>query len=253
MKIGIYCTSTRPHLWSRLCASLSHNDVDWNLCITGPCPPNGDLPENVKYIQTNVKPPQCNFIAANNTEGDYIMYVTDDLWFSNNALDNMIQIAIQQPKSMVGIIYPSNFLIPTTRPIDPPHLFITEFPWKTSTLTAQTVTLSFPFPLFPLMSREDFNNIGIDKNFIGALWDIDMVFEHISRGGTTKIYDKGFVYDIANHLGDLAFSVGDHTKLVDMWFKDNKLTSKRKVNIDPIIYNDTVLTVSQGPSLNCWH
>ena len=92
MEIGIYCTSIRPHLWSRLYASLSHNNVDFNLCITGPCPPTEPLPSNIKYIHTNVKPPQCNFIAANNTKGDYVMFATDDLWLSHGALDNMIQI-----------------------------------------------------------------------------------------------------------------------------------------------------------------
>ena len=100
MQVGIYCSSNKPHLWDSLYQTLSQNNVDFNLCIAGPYPPIDELPGNVKYIQTNVKPAQCFFIAANNVKGDYITPMSDDIIFSPGFLDDMVRLIDEGVKGL---------------------------------------------------------------------------------------------------------------------------------------------------------
>jgi hypothetical protein len=252
MKIGVYCSSIRPHLWGDLYKTLSNNDVDFNLCIAGPCPPMETLPGNVKYISTSVKPSQCWFIAANNTKGDYLLWTTDDIRYSNGALDNLSSIITKEKNTMVGSTYKPDHLY------DSQYHLVTEFPWTRKDGLSQSIILDFPLLVCNLTRREDFNSIGIDKNFMGGFWDLDMTFEFvISRGGKTIVDEKSYCTDIKSletcHLGSLSIGCcGDYPRLLDMWVEDKKIRSERKIPIDPLIYNDTVLTESQGPKLDCW-
>ena len=244
MEIGIYCTSVRPHLWTNLYQTLSQNVVDFNLCITGPHPPISILPGNVKYIQTNVKPPQCNFIAANNTTGDYITMVTDDTILSPGCLDNLLKIVNKEKKVIATPVY---------KGIESQYQLVTELACMRDDNVAQYIPLHFPLPVAPLMRREDFNIVGIDKNFLALFWDYDMAFEFISRGYKYILNENSSLKDIQSQetstLGILALNNEDYFwRFVDMWTDNRKtLRTKRKVPIDPLVYNDTVLTVSQGP------
>ena len=202
MEIGVYCTSIRPNLWNDLFESLSKNDVDYNICMAGPCPPIAPLPGNVKYISTNVKPPQCCFIAANNTKGDYIVYVTDDGRLSPGCLDSLSNIIQKEKKAIVSPTY-INAEDLSQLPIE----WIDEKPSK-------FIQLDYPLQTFGLMRREDFNNTGIDKSFIGAWWCEDQALEFVSNGGKTMIDDKSTGTDIKSfgtcHLTLL--NCGDYDK-----------------------------------------
>ena len=249
MEIGIYCTSIRPHLWKGLYESLSQNNVDFNLCIAGPCPPTETLPVNVKYIQTNVKPPQCCFIAANNTKGEYVGLLSDDARLSPKALDNLLEIAIHEKMSIVS---------PVWQILGGPeahYSLVVEWGYQRPDNKVRTIKLDFPWPIGGLMKREDFNAIGIDNNFIGTFWELDMTFEFISRGGKV-IIDKNSIFtetESNSHLGAMSVGIGDYQKALDMWIDNDRVRPQRKIPIDPLIYNDTVLTVSQGPKLDCWN
>ena len=243
MEIGVYCTSIRPHLWGDLFESLSKNDVDYNICMAGPCPPIEPLPGNVKYIQTNVKPPQCWFIAANNTKGDYVINITDDARFSPGCLDSLLNIIQKEKKVIVS---------PTYINAENPYQLVLE--WIDGK-PSKFIQLVSPCPIYGLMKREDFNSTGIDKSFIGAWWDTDQALEFISNGGKTVIDDKSTSTDIKSfetcHLALL--NCGDYDNLLNIWTNDRKtLRSQRLTPIDKLIYDDTVLTVSQGPKLVFW-
>jgi len=249
MEIGVYCTSIRPHLWSDLYKSLSRNNTNFNLCITGPCPPIEPLPGNVKYIQTNVKPPQCNFIAANNTKGDYILNVTDDIRYSDGALDNLLRVIVKESNTIVSCVFSD------VGNAEGHSYLILERAWQREDKTAKTIKLNFPLPVCHLMKREDFNDIGIDKNFIATDWDLDMSFELVSRGGKIIVEENSFCTEEKGtaHLGCISATVGDYARVLNMWIENDKVKSSRKESINPLIYNDTVLTVSQGPKLDCWN
>jgi len=244
MEIGIYCSSIRPHLWVDLYKTLSTNNANFNLCISGPYPPISTLPGNVKYIQTNVKPPQCNFIAANNTEGDYIFNVPDDITLNPGCLDNLLK-TVRSEKNVITT--------PKYKGRESQYQLVTELACTRADNTAQFIPINFPIPVCTLMRRKDFDSIGIDKSFLATFWDQDMSFEFVSRGGKCILSENSFIKDIqgpeTSTLGILALNNEDYFwRFVDMWTDNRKtLRTKRKVPIDPLVYNDTVLTVSQGP------
>ena len=242
-EIGVYLTSVRPHLWGGLFESLSKNNVRFNVCITGPCPPIEPLPGNVKYIQTNVKPSQCFFIAANNTMGDYILLSADDCRYSDGALDDLIKIITDKNKSMVSSVFLGSCEEHHIFTLDPSH-----YPHTRS------IRLPFPLLVSPLMKREDFNNIGIDRNFIALFFELDILFEFISLGGKTIVSENSSCTELANslHLVNIANGHGDYARLVDMWIENDKIRNHRRVPAEPLVYNNTVLSVSQGPKLDCW-
>ena len=153
MEIGVYCTSIRPHLWNELHKSLSQNNVKFNLCITGPCPPIEPLPGNIKYISTNVKPPQCNFIAINNTTGDYVLSVTDDLRYSSGTLDNLADIILKNPNVITCPIFK------TIGNQEGHYFFIVERGWQRDDKTPKVIKLDFPLPAGALMRRKTFNRM----------------------------------------------------------------------------------------------
>jgi len=249
MEIGIYCTSIRPHLWKGLHESLSQNNANFNLCIAGPCPPTKPLPTNAKYIYTNVKPAQCAFIAANNTKGDYITMMSDDARLSAGALDNLLKIIITEQKTIVSSVWQ---ILGSAKAH---YSLVVEWGYQRSDNKVRTINLNFPWPIAGLIRREDYDELGVDKNFIGGFWELDTIFEFVSRGGKIIIDENSIFTEEGEHyhLGALSVSIGDYQKFLDMWINKDKVRTERRVPIDSLIYNDTVLTVSQGPKLDCWN
>ena len=241
MRVGVYCSSIRPHLWVSLYESLSLNSVDFNICIVGPSAPMESLPGNVRYIQSNVKPAQCYFIASQNVEGDYIINIPDDVTFSPGSLDDLVKM-IDGKMDIASAQY--------TRVSRSSHW---EFRDKRIARIKKKITfiaLKFPIPVCSMMRREAFNSIGIDKHYISMNWDIDIALELISRGGNIMLSDKSTVIDIKT-AGSSKVG-GDYAYLTDIWFDVDKIRNKRKVPIDPLVYNDDVLTISQGRKGKKW-
>ena len=261
MGIGLFCPSNRPHLWGDLIKTLSNNSVDWNLCIAGPYPPIEPLPGNVKYIQTNVKPAQCAFIAANNVEGDCIALTNDDLIFSPGCLDDMSKLLEEK-----GMIVASPFFMPggdikNVKQTD--HYLFWDargYPSGDSRATRENkiyagtlLPLTFSMPLVGFIRKDTFNNIGIDKNFVGMWWPQDISMELVSKGGKVVVSKTSYCYDFRGGGDSLCRIACDLFYLDDMWVDqaivggaDKKVRTTRKEPIDPLVYNDTVLTVSQG-------
>jgi len=94
MKISFVAPSIRPHLWANLYNSLQNNKLAWEVIFVGPTPPISELPKNVRWIKTNVKPSQCTHIGFMEAQGEYISLTADDaIYFTPNhkgAADNMI-------------------------------------------------------------------------------------------------------------------------------------------------------------------
>ena len=237
MQVGVYCSSIRPYFWDNLYKMLSNNDVDFNLCIAGPYSSEKPLPSNVKYIQTNVKPPQCWFIAAQNTAGDYVMSIEDDSTHSPGSLDDLVKL-VDGKMTLASPKY--------SRIIDcgGSHYDFADKRVGKVKKQRKIITLDFPLPVNAMMHRDTFNDIGIDKNFIGVYWILDISFELVSRGGKIIISETSVISDFKT--SGLCKSGGDYEYLTDMWFDGDEVRSKRKQPIDPLVYGDDVLIVSQG-------
>ena len=262
MQIGIYCSSKRPQFWGSLHHTLSQNDVDFNLCFAGPYPPVEPLPGNVKYIQTNVKPAQCYFIAANNTTGDYIMPVSDDIILSPGCLDEMVKMINDNKMTIaspffahagdIGYKSPTHYQLWDARGYPEGDPRTTP---ENKVFLGTMVSINFPLPMIDFMHRETFNQIGIDKGFIATWWNLDLSIELISRGGNVIVSETNYCCDFRGGPdGESLCQIPcDLFYLDDMWIDqaviggaDKKVRTTRKQPIDPLVYNDTVLTVSQG-------
>ena len=259
MQVGIYCSSNKPHLWGSMYQTLSQNDIDFNLCIAGPNPPVETLPSNVKYIQTNVKPAQCYFIAAHNTTGDYIMHTPDDVIFSPEYLDDMVKLISVNKMDIVSpgrstysnISHKTDFC-----QIWDARGYLEGDPRSNNTnrkYAGTMLPLNFSLPIMNFMHRETFNSVGIDKNFIGMWWTEDVSMELVSRGSRIIVSENSYSYDFRSGKTSLCQMPCDVLYFNDMWIDqavingpDKKVRSTRKQPIDPLIYNETVLTVSQG-------
>ena len=197
MQVGLFCSSNKPHLWGGLIKTLSNNSVDWNLCIAGPNPPTEPLPGNVKFIQTNVKPAQCCFIASQNVVGDYIATVTDDIILSPGCIDDLYKLVdnkmtISSPSFVLGGEKIDHHMF-----VDPRGYNASD-PRSTSqdkNIRRKFITLNFPLPLLMFMHRDTFNDIGIDKHFVALYWVEDIAFELVSKGGKVIISDTGNLSD----------------------------------------------------------
>jgi len=262
MQIGVYCSSKRPYLWGGLYQTLTTNNVNFNLCIAGPNPPIEPLPGNMKYIQTNVKPAQCWFIAAQNTVGDYVMNIPDDMILSHGCLDDMTKLisgdmTISSPEliphgNMINKKKENHYLMWDARGYvkgDPRDNYTNK------RCTGTILPLLSPIPLLSFMRKETFNNIGIDKQYVAMWWNLDMSLELISRGGKIIISENSYGYEFrgGGDKGSLCQIPDDIFYYNDMWIDqaiiggpDKKVRTTRKEPIDPLVYNETVLTVSQG-------
>jgi len=260
MQLGLFCSSNRPHLWGDLIKTLSNNSVDWNLCMAGPNLPIEPLPGNVKYIQTNVKPAQCYFIAAHNVVGDYISHMGDDVILSPGCLDDMVNL-IDGKMTISSPAFVPHGDIKNKKTENHYSLWDARGYLDGDTRSTSTnkmhwgtiIPLSFPLPFFSCMHRETFDSIGIDKNYVAMWWNLDMAFELISKGGKIIISDTSYSYDFRGSGASLCWIACDLFYYNDMWVDqaiiggaDKIVRTTRKEFIDPLIYNDTVLTVSQG-------
>jgi len=261
MQVGVYCSSNRPQYWSGIIKMLSNNSVDWNLCIAGPNPPIEPLPGNVKWIQTNVKPAQCWFIAAHNTTGDYVMRINDDELLSPGCLDDMVKLIEGKKDTVV-----SPFFMPDGN-IKNKNIRSHYSMWdargyldgdsratkKNGKYFGIGVELNFPLPFADFIRRDNFNKTGIDKYFVGVWWNYDMCVEIVSKGGQIIISENSYGYDFRGGVPGLSQMGHDLLYMADMWIDqaiingpDKKVRTVRKKPIEPLIYNDTVSTVSQG-------
>ena len=256
MQVGLFCSSNKPHLWKGLIKTLSNNSVDWNLCIAGPNTPIEPLPGNVNFIQTNVKPAQCFFIASYNVKGDCIMQVGDDTTFSNGCLDNLVKL-LDHKMTIVTPRVGSNksWRVPSFDhyALSDPRGYPSSDPRSTSkdkNIRAKIIALDFPRPAGSMMYRDTFNSIGIDKNYVAVQWDFDMSFELISRGGKVSLSETSIITMMScipgHHKTFLSRLLCDEFYFSDMWIDGDTVRVNRKNTIDPLIYSKDVLKVSQG-------
>ena len=79
--ISLFGPAIRPQNWLRLYDNISDSSVPFEIVFVGPNEPDYTLPDNFRYIKSNVKPVQCAEAAARSTKGEFIMNTVDDLEF----------------------------------------------------------------------------------------------------------------------------------------------------------------------------
>ena len=91
--ISVFASAYRIHWWRGMYDSLATNKVSFEIVFVGQNKPDFKLPNNFKYIYSNVKPAQCLEIALKQATGEFIMNMSDDWLFSDSFLDNLCKEA----------------------------------------------------------------------------------------------------------------------------------------------------------------
>lgn len=256
--ITLFASANRPELWPRLYNSLLCNDIPFELVFVGNKLSGFTLPDNFHFIYSEVKPSQCYEIACRYSCGEFIMGITDDLVFSEHALDILYReyVNINNDRVIVSprFSYGEN------------NVFGDE---KCRVWVGDDKT-----PLLPvagLMKKQFWEHLGgIDQRFVALTWDIDIVCRAYEMGGSVIYCDQALVTELHIKKGDYRSLYHEVGKLVDrallewLWIRQGPLPATlspdsiystqgdsimMKNRLSPVIpFRDKhLLTVSQGP------
>jgi hypothetical protein len=263
--VSLYCPSVRPHLWMRLYESLIGNKISFQLVFVGSEDPPYIPPANMIHVHTKVKPVQCAEIGLRVSEGEYCMFIADDLIFSPHALDSLYAMA----KSDSNVV-PS--CIPFVNGKSISTSFYRFFPFDDTGV--RTHGMYSPItPLGGMYKKKTIQELGgIDKNFICTSWDIDLAIRFYNKGGICAFCYSAIADEIVvSHSGRLATEgEADRNLLERLWtmkfeeyvalppekrpetlYVDPKLARgvilrHRSAPVDPFT-DPAILEMSQGP------
>ena len=237
--VTIIATAYRTDNWINLYNSFGKPSlVNLEFVFVGPNEPNYELPENFRFIQSDVKPTQCIEIAARNAIGDFIMQVSDDCLFkTKHPIDELYKTFLRNKSGK--IIVSCRYLMDGVL----------------VALDSCTLIPGDPkAPLMPvagLMKRSLYNQLGgIDKNFIAIMWDLDIAMRLYSIGG--KVVMSKVLLNEDRGAASLGGSLCvDYYKLEmgylqSLWVKNGKTLLKRSSKFEPFDEHN-LLKFSQGP------
>jgi hypothetical protein len=249
-KIGIYCPSIFPDLWMDLYDNLcSQNKTDIEILFVGDVFPKFKLPLGMKYIYSTVKPAQCCYIGATRVDGDFLCAMSDDVVLSPGALDYCLDTLKQSDLSKT-IVTP-RYLLPMDFYGDNTYLDIVP-------------NLS----IGGIVSRELWNRLGIDRNFVTGYWCCDQAMQvWAMEGGQIPVCEKAHLTDRKINNGSRLCNWGngyDRNLFYSFWThcqydKSTELYPSTSIKKEyppvlvrqrpnePIVESPDILTISQGP------
>ena len=213
--------------------------------------PNFTLPDNFRYIMTNVKPAQCGQIAFDEAKGEVVLLTSDDIIFNSYAFDRAYEIYKKHDyKTMVGFRVWEGWgsLGETT---DFHYLFHRT---KYGEEHPELIKNSPKMLAMGLMSKQLLNEIGrIDNRFVCGQWENDLVMRAYAIGGKIVMSEWSKSYNDTNkHHGEGNYRGEIHKYetelLAKLWVKDNKFSKERLEPVQEISPNN-ILVYSQGGNI----
>lgn len=180
MKISLFCSSIRPHLWNPLLDSLKSNKLEYEVVMAGfidealSLDITNQYPE-FKYIKTgDIKPAQCYEIARKACTGDLIGWISDDCIFSESALDKIYEYY----NLNLHMIF-RNFVFAvknTDKECENNDLNDQRF-FPRNLNTPQVATIGF-------MNREYLDSLGgLDNRYVYGKWEVDICMRVLEDNG----------------------------------------------------------------------
>lgn len=231
-KISIFGSAHRPEKWMSLYNSIGNNDINFDIIFVGPNEPNFKLPDNFRFIKSNVKPVQCLEIAARNTMADLIINISDDMEFRTEKPIDKLYSAYK--------FYDNDKLILSCRYME--H-------GNDMSPRAHSYAIGNPespiVPVSGLISRKLYMDIGgIDRNFLVAYWDLDIAMRVYAIGG--KVILSNVYIDEPSGAGGLYNNENDRPFLDSVWTTEGKIHYNRTRPVES--FSDlNILEESQGP------
>ena len=236
-KISIISPASRPENWLGIYKNVSDTDIDFEFVYVGPNAPDYELPDNFKFIKSNVKPAQCAEIAARNVTGDLIMWVADDSLFkTSRPLDKLYETYINchNDRAVVSARYdhPEGWNRYVYGDLDTPLL-----------------------TLHGLMSTKYWNELGgVDSRFIAVFWTEDISMRVHASGGEIVLSEVYMDEEVEGPLKPRSRGsqlMKDHLDtdkvlLDQLWVRDGIPQFERSMGLQK--FRDTdIMTRSQEP------
>ena len=235
--ISIISSAARPENWQGLYENIGSNHVSCEYVFVGPNAPKWNLPENFKYIKSNVKPSQCFEIAARHASGELLLWMMDDcLYTTDKPLDKLYELYLQQDNPKV--IISSNYALPDGWD----RFFIGDMDSPRLALCG----------LLPARLWSELG--GIDKIFIALCWAEDIAMNVLSIGGEVIMSDV-FMDEEVEKAGKPrsrgSTLLKDHYStdralLERLWSTEGIVHFERAEPVQPFS-NDNIMRISQHP------
>lgn len=182
MKLSLFASAVRPHLWPKLIASLKGNKYPYEIVFTGFIdqelyePFMQENPE-FRYIQTeDIKPAQCYEVARRACTGELVMWIADDCEFSEGFVDKVVDYwySLNNPKAIISCKTNENENNETMLN----HRFFGR---------NQNTPLMAPLGV---MNREYLNQLGgFDRRYICGQYENSGVMMALADGGKVYLYE----------------------------------------------------------------
>ena len=236
--ISLFGAAIRTQNWMYIYNNIGDNDVGFEIVFVGPIEPNFTLPDNFKYIKSNVKPTQCTEIASRYASGELLLNMFDDVDFRTpNPLDKLYNeyVAYDDEKLMLSCRY----MMEGVDVSNECHRFYVSDP------------ASPIMPVAGLISAKTYRSLGgIDRNFICAYCDLDIAMRLYAIGGRVLLSNVYLSEVTAMSLGlsRVVSLNGAHDRglLDNLWVIGGKLQFARTAPFEPFS-DDKILEESQGP------
>ena len=174
--LSVYGTAIRTENWLKLYDNIvDNNNIKIEIVLCGSVEPKFKLPNNFKFIYSNVKPSQCSAIALLGTSSNLVSLIGDDCVYSKSYFDKLFEFHISNENYIVGGQFMRN-----------KNLYnIKDY------MLHNDIPDSPLFSMSPILDKEEIFEVGgIDKNFIAIMWHEDLIMRLITlKKKKTKIYE----------------------------------------------------------------
>jgi len=239
MKVSVFASAVRTQLWEKFYNDIkATNKTEFEVVFVGPYAPSFTLPDNFRFIQTNVKPAQCFEIAARNSVGDVLLQTADDIVYTPHAIDLMYEAYMS----------------------DPGHIMSTcKYYSDEADFSAYQNLLGNPSDTFPILpvcgmySREMYHKLGgADRRFRAMQWELDMYMRMWAAGMKTvfvdgraiEVYSVGQQTPSGLRLGNVYWEA-DRKTILGLYTINGVLGTTRNDKVESFS-DENILTISQG-------
>ena len=239
--ISLICSAIRTKLWLGFYGRLTDNETPFEIVFIGPKKPDFQLPENFRYIQSDVKPEQCLEAASRMAEGEYLLPAPDDVVYSDHALDRLLAAFLKAKNDLVVI----SMINRKAQMRSKEHRFIPSDP------------TSPRMPFFGGMVKKSvWRGLGgLDNRFVSSHGGTDMTLRILEQGGSVVYAEDVFIDEIVKSGPRLWMTYGrkfDHPFMMRLWSTRSwkhgfrRRFSKVRRDILHPYKDDRILDASQG-------
>ncbi len=158
-QISAYMTSIRPYRWMKIFNMLKKTNLNFEIVIVGPIEPDFELPSEIKFFKSDVKPSQCQHAAAMLCQSKVLLQIVDDIEYEDGGIDAMYKSLIDNENTMSTCYY---------------YLDGQDYS-KFQNIVGGEHSFMPILPVCGMFKKEDFIKVGgIDKRFFGVMGELDL-------------------------------------------------------------------------------